>query len=196
MTTQILTPRQPSRPERYDPVSQTLHWFVAIMVIAIYAIGIVREELPKGDFRSWLLTVHMSLGMLVMALTFARLGWRSFNPAPAPVPAPKMASLAAKAAHLALYVALLALPIIGLFAAWAKGRDLTFFALFPIPSPIGVDRGLAKTLENAHELAAHLMMLLVGVHAFAAIAHQYVLKDGTLQRMLPQFGKSNMPARG
>ena len=170
---------------RYDPFTQSLHWMTAFAVIAAYAIGIGREALPKGDLRSFLLGLHMSIGILVLGLTMVRIGWRNFVPAPVPLPSTKRVALAAKLVHLGLYAAMLAIPVLGLLAAWAKGRDVGFFGLLAFPSPIGQNKVLAKSLEGAHEVAAHAMMLLAGLHAAAAIAHQTILKDGTLARMLP-----------
>ena len=70
------------KPAAYDRFTQALHWSAALLVIGVYAIAVSREFVPKGDFRSWLLSLHMSGGMLIMALTFVRLGWRSVSPAP------------------------------------------------------------------------------------------------------------------
>jgi len=175
-------------PRRYDPVTQSLHWLVAIAVIATYVLALGREALPKGDFRTAILNLHMSLGLAVMALTVVRIGWRGVMPAPTPVPSSPVAMLAARGAHLALYAAMLAIPLIGLAMMWAKGRTVGFFGLFSLSSPITPDKALGKLLGEAHEVAAHLMMILAGVHAAAAIGHQLVLKDGTLSRMLP-FGR-------
>lgn len=172
---------------RYDPVSQSLHWITALAVIAAYAIGLGREALPKGDLRTALLSLHMSLGMLVMGLTMARITWRSTLARPIetshfPL---KPAEMAAKLVHLGLYAAMMALPMMGLLSAWLKGRVVSFFGLVYLPSPFALDPALGKGLENAHELAGHVMMALAGLHALAAIGHQYILKDGTLSRMLP-----------
>lgn len=170
---------------RYDPITMSLHWIVALAVLAAYAIGLVREELPKGDFRAWLLTLHMSLGVLVLALTFVRVGWRMLTPAPTALASAPMAALAARLAHLALYAAMITIPLVGLLAAWTKGRVVGVFSAFIIPSPVALDTALAKTLEDAHGLAAHAFMILAAVHALAAIGHHLVLKDATLARMLP-----------
>lgn len=172
---------------RYDSTTRALHWLIAVLVVATYAVGIVREELPKGDFRTLLLTLHMSVGISIVALTIVRIFNRLTHAALAPVLMPPMMQLASKAGHGVLYLALFAIPLIGLFAAWAKGRPLTFFGLFPVPSPIAVNRDFAKTLEGAHEVAAHIMMLLAFGHAVVAIYHQKVLKDGTLGRMMTRF---------
>lgn len=170
---------------RYDPTAMSLHWIVALAVFAAYGIGLVREELPKGDFRAWLLTLHMSLGLLVIALTVVRVGWRMITPAPTAIPTTPIASVAAKLVHLGLYSAMFAIPMIGLFAAWTKGRLVGAFSLFVIPSPVALDAYLAKILEDAHGVAAHAFMILAGVHALAAIGHHLILRDETLARMVP-----------
>lgn len=178
-------PAQTVSRQRYDALTQSLHWLIAVAVAAAYAIALVRDELPKGDLRTALLSLHMSVGLLVMALSVARIGWRLSSRAPDPLPMPAPMAIAAKGAHLLLYLAMFAIPLIGLFAAWYKGRTVGFFAVLPLPSPVGIDKGIAELLEEAHEVAAHLMMLTAGLHAAAAIVHQYVMKDGTLGRMLP-----------
>lgn len=48
---------------RYDALSIAFHWLVALAVIATYAIGLGREILPKGDARTALLALHMSLAL-------------------------------------------------------------------------------------------------------------------------------------
>jgi cytochrome b561 len=174
------------KPAAYDRFTQALHWSAALLVIGVYAIAVSREFVPKGDFRSWLLSLHMSGGMLIMALTVVRLGWRSVSPAP-PMPSAKPAmKLAARLAHFTLYASLIAIPVSGLVSAWLKGRIVTFMGLFPIASPFAGNSSLGGRIEDIHEIAGQLMMALVAVHALAAIVHQYVLKDGVLSRMLPQ----------
>lgn len=180
------------QPHRYDPVSQFFHWSILLAVIAAYAIGIYREDLPKDDFRAYLMSLHMSVGLLVMGLTAARIGWRSFVPAPPLAASSIKLKLAVKAGHLALYLAMAAVPLIGLCAAWAKARNIGFFGLFPVPALIGPDKELVKPLEEIHEIAAHAMMILAGMHAAAAVFHQFILKDGTLTRMSP-FGRAPAP---
>ena len=44
---------------------------------------------------------------------------------------------------------------------------------------------LRETLGEAHEILAYLLLVLVGLHAAAAVFHQAILRDGTLSRMLP-----------
>ena len=169
----------------HDPFTRAVHWVIALAVAAAYAVAVVREDLPKGDFRSFLLGLHMWIGMTVLALSIVRLVWRSAAPAVEPVPGTPTIRLLAKAAHVALYAALLLLPVVGLLAAWGKGRSVTLFGLMPLLPPFPIDKDLGGRLEDLHGLAGHAVMILAGLHAAAAIVHQWVLKDGTLGRMLP-----------
>jgi cytochrome b561 len=169
----------------HDPITRSIHWIIAVLVATAYGVALVREDLPKGDLRTFLLAFHMWIGMGVFLLSIARLGWRAAAPAVEPAPGTPPMRLLARAAHVALYLALLALPLVGLLAAWGKGRPVTLFGLMPLAPLVPIDRGLGERLEDLHQLAGHAVMILAGLHAAAAIAHQWVLKDGTLARMLP-----------
>jgi cytochrome b561 len=183
--TAIFAPEQ--TPLRYDPLVQALHWVVAILVVTAYAIGLIREDLPRNEFRAFLLSLHMWIGQAVMLLTMLRLARRAATRAPAPAAhGSALAALAARLGHLALYVCLVAIPLIGLMAAFAKGRDVSLFGLVALPSPMAIDKPFAETLEEVHSFAAHAMMILALGHAVVALAHHFVLKDGLLLRMAPR----------
>lgn len=177
---------------RYDPLTQALHWATLAAVLAAYGSGLYREAVPKGDFRNVITMQHMSFGVLVLGLALARIGWRSVSPAPPSNLQSAGMRLAARAGHLALYASMLAIPILGVLMVWAKGRGVPVFDLVTIPAPFAANKEFARTLEEGHEIAAHAMMILAGLHAIAAILHQAVLKDGTMARMLP-FGAMPKP---
>ncbi len=172
---------------RYDGLTQSLHWLVALLVITLYAIGLGREALPKGDLRTQLLALHMSLGLALLAVMVLRAGWRMVAPPVAAVPMPPTMQRLAKLGHAGLYLLLFAVPLAGLAAAWIKGRTVGFFGV-PLPSPFAVNATTAKSLEGLHELLANGIMIVAGLHAAVAIAHHRLLKDDTLRRMLPKIG--------
>ncbi len=170
---------------RHDAVTQTLHWIIALAVLAAFVLVEVREDLPRGDFRNSLLNLHMSFGVTVFALTLARLAWRPFAPRLPEIEMSRPIQWAARLGHLALYAALLAVPLVGLLTMWARGRGIDVFGLVTLPSPMVANKALAHNLEEVHEVVGNAIMVLAGLHAAAAILHQVVLKDGTLGRMLP-----------
>ncbi len=175
-----------SQIQKHDSLTQVLHWMIALLVIGAYGVGLWRETLPKNDFRAWLLSLHMSVGLVVVGLTLVRIFWRSRAPHIASLESSPAMVLASKLAHGLLYLLLIALPVVGLVAAWTKGRTVGIFGL-PLPSPFAVNVGFAKQLEEVHEVLAHGLMMLAGVHAVAAIYHHLLLKDATLARMVPML---------
>jgi len=172
--------------ERYDGITIALHWLLAILVVATYALGLLREELPRGEPRTLVLMLHTSIGLTVIAGTVLRMIWRGFRKPLPETPGPAGLALAAKLAHIALYVAVLAVPVLGVASMWAKGRGIQVFGLTELASPWAADRALGKSLDKLHEAGAHLLVALAGAHAVAALAHHFLLRDTVLMRMLPR----------
>lgn len=171
-------------PHGYDLLTQSVHWLSLGVIAAAFATGLLMEVMPRGPEKTLLANLHASLGVLVIALTVLRLSWRTFVPKPKPVGSPLL-QVAAQAMHVVLYAAVLAVPLCGLLMMAAKGRAFDVFGLFTAPPLIATDRALGETLDEAHEILAYLLLVLVGLHAAAAIFHQAILRDGTLSRMLP-----------
>lgn len=169
---------------RYDRLTRSLHWATAALVIVTYAIGLGREFLPKGDLRTMMLAQHISFGLAMLGIVAVRILWRLAAPPVAPAPMASHAHLAARFAHMGLYILMLAAPVVGIAAAFIKGRTVGFFGL-EIVNPFAINVAVGKALEGAHELAAHALLALAGLHAAAALAHHYLLRDGVMARMLP-----------
>jgi cytochrome b561 len=98
---------------RYSRVAIILHWTIAGLIIFNLAIGFVMEGFPQpGRFIA--VVLHVSSGMTVLVLTVARLVWWMTHEPP-----PHLASLKfwehrlARAVHLALYVAMVGMPLTG-----------------------------------------------------------------------------------
>lgn len=170
---------------RYDLVAQALHWATALAIIAAFILIQVLEGMPKGDQRSFLMGLHKSLGVTALALVLLRAGWRRINPPPVlPAMAAWMES-ASRWGHVALYVLMLLVPVAGMVMSWSGGRPIAVFGLFTLPDLLPPNKPLKETAEGVHEVLGNLILILSGLHAGAALFHQYVLKDGVLARMLP-----------
>jgi cytochrome b561 len=164
----------------HDPVTLALHWLIALLIAAAY----VTSDWAEGRGGAGM-NLHGSLGLAVFGLSLVRILWRGFAPHPAPVPMPRLMARIAHLTHVALYVAMVAAPALGLAALWARGTELSFLGLLPLPSPMTTSRGVRTFLEGAHELASNALVALALLHAAAAIFHQYVLRDHLLERMTP-----------
>ncbi|WP_448204830.1 cytochrome b [Azospirillum sp. sgz302134] len=172
--------------ERYDLPMQALHWGIALLIIAAFVLIQILEGMPRGPERSALMGIHKSVGATVMFLVVLRLIWRFIRPQPGlPAGTAPLMALAAKAGHMALYGLMIAVPVVGVLMSQAKGRPVEVWGLFTLPTLVGESKDLGKLLEEGHEVLGNLILIVAGLHAAAAIFHQYVLKDGILTRMLP-----------
>jgi cytochrome b561 len=171
---------------RYGSLQISLHWLMLLLIIAVYACIELRELYPGGsEIRAALKTWHFMLGLAVFALVWLRLLARYFGQVPpiSPVP-PRWQRYAAHIAEIAIYVFMIAMPLLGWLILSGEGEPVTFFGM-QLPTLIAQNKALAKQLEEIHETVGNVGYFLIGAHAAAALVHHYINRDDTLLRMLP-----------
>ncbi|MCR6662808.1 MAG: cytochrome b [Luteimonas sp.] len=181
--------------DRWGAISQSLHWIIVVLLLAVAVIGLVMGELPRSPKYFWVYTAHKSIGITILALMLLRLGWRLYAGAPQPVPGtPVWQRRLATGTHWALYAVALAMPISGWLYDSASGlRPFRWFGLFEMPKLVRPHEWIASQAHGAHELLFLLLVALVVLHAGAAIYHHLFLRDETLRRMLPGRRKPSAP---
>jgi len=173
-------------PQGYGAVAKFLHWSIVILIIAQYVIIESVEDLADGPDKFAIIALHKSLGMLVLVLALARIGWKFANGRnPAPAPMPRAQRIAATAGHGLLYVLILAQPLTGWLMSSAAGYPTSFFGLFEFPMLGAEDHGAQEFYEEVHEALFGAIVAVAALHAIAALYHHLLLKDDTLRRMLP-----------
>jgi cytochrome b561 len=85
--------------------------------------------------------------------------------------------------HLALYVLMIATPILAWLMLAAADKPFPYFG-FHVPAQSPSTR-TAKQLKYWHELLGSAGYWLIGLHAAAGLFHHYWVRDNTLVRMLP-----------
>ena len=173
----------------YGAVAKLLHWGILALIIAQYVLAEAAEELEDGPGKFATIANHKSVGMLILLLMIARIGWKLANRGvPQPVPMARPQQIAAAAGHGILYLLLLVLPLSGWMMSSAAGYPTALFGLFEFPMLLGESHDLKEALEEVHETLFDAVVVVAVLHALAAVFHHVWLKDDTLRRMLP-FGK-------
>ncbi|MCS0497364.1 cytochrome b [Ancylobacter mangrovi] len=177
----------PAPVQAYSLPLRALHWLTVVAIIVVYGVTYLEALFPRGSAgREVIWWTHISVGLTVLGLVVARLALRAIGPVPPPSAAlSRPVHLAATLAHVLLYVLLLVTPAVGIYLAFLRGNEVTFFSLFTIPSPVATDRTLAGQVQELHEVLANALVILALLHALAAVAHHTILKDDVMRRMLP-----------
>ncbi len=158
----------------YGALTRTLHWLMAILIVAsaIMGLAIGRLDGPTGQT---LLAWHAWIGLALIAMLplrlAARLGETSVFPRRT---VGAFERLGARATHVALYVLILAAPLGGIAQIWARGEALSVFGLFDVAAPFAPDRMLALQVGLLHTVLSYALIGLSALHTLAALWHHYV----------------------
>ncbi len=175
-------------PTQYTRTAIALHWLIALLIFIAFPVGLYMVDLPLSPQKLKIISWHKWAGITVLALVLVRILWRATHRPPAlPDSMSRIEKLAAQGAHHLLYLLMIAVPMAGWLMSSAKGFPVVWFGVLPLPDLIGKSESLAEFFEQAHEILAWLMALIVVVHAAAAVKHHFAARDGVLARMLPRL---------
>ena len=130
--------------------------------------------------------IHKPLGILALiSRRHARLLSALLEAHPKSPCTSRPAVLAAKAAHLALYLLLFLMPLSGwlMVTSTPIRIPVTLFQLFVVPLALAPDLATYNAARTTHLVLSIALALMVVVHTGAAMVHQFLWRDGTLTRM-------------
>lgn len=165
---------------RYSKSMIVIHWVTALAVLGAWLTSEGGRHMAEDPP-----LLHFSLGLAVLVLVVPRLILRLAGGAPDVEPQGGWLGATARAGHAVLYLFLIALPLTGWYAASRMGVPVSFFGLY-LPAIAEQVQGRPGLIADLHENGGTVILYLAGLHALMAIWHQFVLRDGTLQRMNPR----------
>jgi cytochrome b561 len=169
----------------YTRTAIALHWIAAFLIVCNLALGISMINVPLSPLKLRLYGWHKWIGITVFLTATVRILWRLAHSAPPPVAMPEWQRRATSVTHAALYVLMFAIPLSGWLYSSATGVSVVYLGLIPLPDLVGKDKTLAAVLGAVHATLNFTLFMLVFVHAWAALRHEFVARDDTLRRMLP-----------
>ena len=176
----------PHTAPRYTTTAIALHWLLALLILGSLAVGLTMTSMPFSPLRLKLYNWHKWAGVTILLLSALRLLWRLAHRPPADLPMPAWQARAAHWAHRALYVLFFAVPLAGWAYSSAAGFPIVLFGALPLPDFMPVSRELAAALKPVHATLAWALGAVVALHVAGALKHQFINRDGLLQRMLPR----------
>lgn len=179
---------------RYAPAAQLLHWVTSAALFVMLPFVWVAENFPEGPVRVFWYLLHESVGICIFLLVIARVTWRFAHRPPAmPRTRPPVVRAVASLSHWLLYTVLLVMPVTGYLMA-GNGQPVPFFGLFALPG-LPKNDALGELANAVHVYTQFVVYALVAFHIGATVWHVAVLRDGTLDRMLPRQDRGTLGQR-
>ena len=171
-------------PSRYNGGAIAFHWLMFFLVACVGTLGLLHDSWPKQTQGFWI-NIHALLGLLLWFTLMARFWWRRrHRPPPLMDSVGEFSRRTSAVVHYGLYVLLFITPIVGIITFVYHGRVFDF-GLFKIDLGIKSNRAIFHPTEDLHQYLAYAIFALAGIHALAALWHQFILRDGLLARMWP-----------
>ncbi|CAM3584157.1 cytochrome b [Paracoccus nototheniae] len=174
----------------YGTTARTLHWLVALLLLAMIPVGLIMTGEGIGRaLQDRLFIFHKNVGSLLIAIVALRVVWRLTHPAP-PLPASVGAwqRRAAGLSHLALYGLMIVMPLSGYVRVRAGGFPIEALDALGLPALVPRSEALADAASALHQAAGWALVAVLALHLAAALHHGLILRDGIWSRIWPLRG--------
>jgi cytochrome b561 len=176
----------------YTVVARRFHWWTAGLLAFQIPVGLYMAH-RGGELNIWdattnaLYSSHKLVGLIILALTLARLAYRIIHGTPPDEPTIEpWQRIASNVTHWLLYALLIGVAVGG-YVGISLYPALDIFGV-GLPGLVAPDQQAAARVFYWHMMGAFAIVIVVGLHISAAVYHYYMRKDGVLRRMLVKAG--------
>jgi superoxide oxidase len=169
---------------QYSKRMVIVHWLIFALLIAAWYFGDSLAETTdesKATLAGYI--VHIAVGGAVLLLALAQLYFRRKDGRPPLAEDKPILQAVAKNVHYLLYTVLFLLPVTGILIVLNSkaGAALLAFDANMLPKEHGFKDVFSHEI---HEQLVNVMIALAAIHILGALKHQFIDKDGLMQRMI------------
>ncbi len=165
-------------------ISRLLHWFMAIAIIFMFALGITMINMPLTPAKLDMFILHKSIGITLLGIVIIRILWRLLNPSPRPPRSfSKTQYRMIRLGQLLMYILMVCIPISGWVINSASNFPMQWFGLFEVPAITQPSIDTETYAKNTHFILVCILGVMAVLHIAAALYHHYIKKNEILKRM-------------
>jgi cytochrome b561 len=169
----------------YGTTAKIFHWLIVTLLAVQYPIGWLMPDLHRNEQPGAPMTFHVSFGITILILIVLRLVWRLTHPVAPESSLPPWQRLSSEVVHWLLYALVLGTTVTGWLFASFRGWSLSFFYLMRLPMLAADNAAAGKAIDGLHQAMELALIVMIGIHVAAALAHLWIYRDRVMQRMLP-----------
>ena len=170
---------------QYGTPAKVFHWLIVALLCVQFPIGWLMPDLHRNMKPGVGMTLHVSFGIVILALITLRLVWRITHPVAAESSLPTWQRVTSEGVHWLLYALVLGTTITGWLFASFRGWSISFFYLVPMPMLSPGNPAAGKLIDGWHQVMEWSLLVVIGIHVAAALVHLFIYRDRVMQRMLP-----------
>jgi cytochrome b561 len=171
----------------YGPTAKALHWLTMVLLTVQYAIGWLMPGVKQGVTPGTLMNLHISIGVVILALVLVRFLWRLFHQVPPEPSLTRWQNQASTVLHLTLYALIIVTTLTGWIYASMRGWTLSIFGIVPLPALVAEGSTFGRAIGELHQILIWVLLVAIVLHVVAALIHLVVYRDRVMQRMLPRL---------
>ena len=168
----------------YGPLHKIFHWLVFTLIAAQYFVGSVMPHIGRDTQDEGWVHWHFVVGSAILFFILLRLVWRLMHPVALPE-MPTWQTRLSSLTHTGLYVLILVMCVLGWAAVGDRGWTVWLFGIIPLPSLAAKGTPWAHTAGDIHNALVYVLLAFIVLHVAGALYHYFILRDRTLQRMMP-----------
>lgn len=157
---------------RYSGMGTINHWVAALLVVAMFVLGLLAYFAPNDDVEHFVLDAHISLGFFVFLFIAWRVAYRLYEGFPPNVEATPVERWTSWLVHRALLLVIALLVLTGPLYLFTEGEGMDVFGWFEVGIPLQFLEVIHEPVEWIHlNLGLYALPALLVLHFIGALRH-------------------------
>lgn len=160
------------KPDSYSGISVINHWITALLVVTMLVLGLLAGNAQNETTESFILNVHIALGLLVLLFIIWRIAFRIYEGFPESPGKNPFERRLAFGVHRIILLILLLQVLSGPLYLFTEGEGMNIFGWFTVYIPLESLAITHEPMESIHVLmGVYILPALLLLHFLGAAKH-------------------------